>query len=50
MILPAAKVKEACDAIDQAVAALKHIPEIEHASGRGPLSPDTLAGIGKKAD
>ena len=50
MILPATKVKEACNAIDQAVAALKRILEIEQASGRGPLSPDTLAGIGKNED
>lgn len=47
MILPAGKVREACDAIDQAVAALKRILELEHASGRGPVSPGELDSIGE---
>ena len=46
MILPASKVREACDAIDQAVAALKRILELEHASGRGPMSPEALGSLG----
>jgi hypothetical protein len=42
IILPASKVREACDAIDEAVAALKRILDIAHESGHGPIPPDTL--------
>ena len=47
IILPASKVREACDAIDEAVAALKRILDIAQESGHGPIPPDTLDGLGK---
>jgi hypothetical protein len=39
MILPAGKVREACDAIDEAVVALRHILAIADASGGSSLPP-----------
>ena len=47
IILPASKVREACDAIDEAVAALKRILDIAHQSGHGPIPPDTLNELGR---
>ena len=47
MILPAGKVREACDAIDEAVAALKRILDIAHESGHGPIPPDTLGELSR---
>jgi hypothetical protein len=39
LVLPASKVREACDAIDDAVASLKRILAIAAASGSGPVPP-----------
>jgi hypothetical protein len=39
LILPARKVKEACDIIDEAVVALKRIIQIADAEGGGPRFP-----------
>ena len=47
MILPASKVREACDAIDEAVTALKRILAIAQEGGHGPIPPSTLAGVGE---
>jgi hypothetical protein len=47
MILPASKVREACDAIDEAVAALKRILAIAEESGHGPISPSTRGRLGE---
>ena len=48
MILPASKVREACDAIDEAVVALKRILVIAQESGHGPIPPSTLVGLGEE--
>jgi hypothetical protein len=48
MILPASKVREACDAIDEAVASLKRILVIAQESGLGPVSPSALSGLGEE--
>ena len=47
LILPASKVREACDAIDEAVTSLKHILEIAQEAGHGPIPPSTLSGVGE---
>ena len=47
MILPASKVREACDAIDEAVAALKRILVIAQENGHGPIPSDALEGFGR---
>ena len=39
LVLPAGKVREACDAIDDAVASLKRILAIAAASGNAPAPP-----------
>ncbi len=39
LVLPASKVREACDAIDDAVASLKRILSIAAASGNSPAPP-----------
>ena len=39
LVLPASKVREACDAIDDAVASLKRILAIAAASGNSPVPP-----------
>jgi len=39
LVLPASKVREACDAIDDAVASLKRILAIAAASGNAPAPP-----------
>jgi hypothetical protein len=39
LVLPARKVREACDAIDDAVASLKRILAIAPASGNAPVPP-----------
>jgi hypothetical protein len=42
LILPARKVREACNVIDEAVSALKQIMTISAASGDGPgIAPST---------
>ena len=47
IILPASKVREACDAIDEAVAALKRILAIAQESGHGPIPSDALENLGR---
>jgi hypothetical protein len=47
MILPASKVREACDAIDEAVAALRRILAIADASGDGSLPHGTQSAVGE---
>ena len=47
MILPASKVREACDAIDEAVAALRRILAIADASGGGSLPHGTRGAVGE---
>jgi hypothetical protein len=42
LVLPASKVREACDAIDDAVASLKRILSIAAASGGGPPPPTPI--------
>jgi hypothetical protein len=41
LVLPAGKVREACDAIDDAVSSLKRILAIASATGSGPPLPPT---------
>jgi hypothetical protein len=47
MILPASKVREACDAIDEAVAALKRILVIAQETGHGPVPTPALGSLGE---
>jgi hypothetical protein len=47
MILPASKVREACNAIDEAVGALKRILAIAQESGHGPIPSDALEDLGR---
>jgi hypothetical protein len=47
LVLPASKLREACDAIDDAVLALKRLLLIAETSGNGPLPPAALKDIGE---
>ena len=46
LVLPASKVREACDAIDVAVDSLKRILVVAAAVEGGPVSPSTLREAG----
>ena len=50
LVLSAGRVRDACDAIDEAVSALKRVLQIAEANGGAVIPPDVLRRAGRAAD